>query len=111
MVRKTLRYPRPAPHKTSANAAALASLSTLTGTLYFCEISSAKGNSRQQGRLGGLIITPVLGSSGPGQQMPMPRNERSPPELAAFAQTSSMALTTVARAATGPSFGNMGTRV
>src|SRR6202158_5009073 len=111
MVRKTLRYPRPAPHKTSANAAALASLSTLTGTLYFCEISSAKGKSRQQGRFGGLMITPVLGSSGPGQQRPIPLNRLSQPEPAAFAQTWSIALITVARPPAGPSFGNMGTRV
>src|SRR6202021_1971998 len=64
------------PHFVSASAAALASFSTFTGTLYFAETFSASGKFRQQGRFGGLITTPVRGSSGPGAQIPMPRTGR-----------------------------------
>src|SRR6185437_3920856 len=63
---------RPAPHRVAASAAALASLSILTGTEYFFRTAAASGKSRQQGTFGGLRTTPALGSRGPGAQMPIP---------------------------------------
>src|SRR5205823_6657253 len=63
--------PRAAPQRPSASAAALASLSTFTGTLYFALISEAREKLRQQGTFGGFSTTPDFGSSGPGAQSPM----------------------------------------
>src|SRR5262249_19623293 len=40
--------------------------------------SAAKGKFRQQGMFGGLRITPVFGSSGPGAQIPIPLTEDGP---------------------------------
>ena len=48
------------------------------------------------------MITPVLGSSGPGQQMPTPLQRLLHPESAAFAHTWSMAFMTVASPAVRP---------
>ena len=64
--------PCPAPQSTSARPAALASLSTRAGTPKTRSTSAASGKPRQQGRFGGLMTTPRMGSSGPGEQRPIP---------------------------------------
>src|ERR1039458_8998441 len=52
--------------------AAFASLSTFVGAPNARSVSAPSGKLRQHGTLGGLSTTPVLGSSGPGEQIPMP---------------------------------------
>jgi hypothetical protein len=47
------------------------SLSMTAGKDHVSEMRCANGKSRQQGRFGGLMITPRFGLSGPGQLTPM----------------------------------------
>src|SRR4051812_20455340 len=76
------------------------------------EISAARGKFRQHGRFGGLITTPVLGSSGPGQQIPAPRiMHRCPNALPVFVETDSIARTTAAIPDAAPSPLTIGVRV
>src|SRR5713101_2927180 len=77
-----------------------------------CATSAASGKFRQHGRLGGLMTTPVFGSSGPGEQMPTPRIKLcAPAALAAWADAASIALVTDASPREAPSFETMGLRV
>src|ERR1019366_2838998 len=77
-----------------------------------CATSAASGKFRQHGRLGGLMTTPVFGSSGPGEQIPTPRIRLcAPATLTAQADAVSIALVTAASALAAPSFETMGLRV
>src|SRR5579862_4131340 len=98
----------PAPQIASARPAALASLSTRAGTLNTRFSSSASGKFRQQGRFGGLITTPVRGSSGPGEQTPMPASDFSDSGLAA--NTALIASTTEFNPAAASPVETIGTR-
>src|SRR5260370_28535687 len=74
-----------------------------------CPTSAASGKFRQHGRLGGLMTTPVFGSSGPGEQMPTPRIKLCAPAApAAWAHAASIALVTDASPREGAVIRNHG---
>src|SRR5215467_1056197 len=74
--------------------------------------SPVSGKSLQHGRFGGLITTPALGSSGPGEHIPIPRIRFCGPVAAtAFSDTVSIVLVTAASPLAGPSLHTMGLRV
>src|SRR5260370_38777858 len=76
-----------------------------------CAAAAASGKFREHGRVGGLMTTPVFGSSGPGEQMPTPRIKLcAPAALAAWADAASIALVTDASPRGAPSFDTMGLR-
>src|SRR6266852_4589662 len=102
-------YPTPAPQSASANPAAFASLSTRATTPYALFTSAASGKLRQQGKLGGLITIPVLGSRGPGEQIPIP--SRPSRELGQAASTASIALLTAVNPAAASPAATIGARV
>ena len=71
--------------------------------------SAANGKFRQHGTFGGFRMTPVVGSSGPGAQIPMPLRLECASGCAA--KTLSMADCTAAKPAAEDSRAGMATRV
>ena len=62
---------RPTYKRVDTCAAEFESLSMTAGKDHVSEMRCANGKSRQQGRFGGLMITPRFGLSGPGQLTPI----------------------------------------
>src|SRR5438477_4518901 len=99
----------PEPQSASARPAALASLSTRAATPNARSVSAASGKLRQQGTFGGLSTTPVFGSSGPGEQSPMPLT--APRASGTAERIASTAFFTAAKPSTAVPAACMGTRV